>query len=84
VLEALATGRPALLSDHPQFRALGDAVVRVPQDDPAAAGRELGLLLQEPRRWDLLAERGRHAVQTRFGVDRFTTRYADLYRELLP
>ncbi|MFJ8082509.1 glycosyltransferase family 4 protein [Streptomyces sp. NPDC096205] len=84
VLEALATGRPAVLSDHPQFRALGDAVVRAPRDAPAEAGRQLCRLLQEPRRWNLLAERGRRAVEARFGVDRFTARYAALYRELLP
>ncbi|WP_079077779.1 glycosyltransferase [Streptomyces sp. CdTB01] len=83
VLEALATGRPVILSDHPQFRSLGDAVLRSPVGDPGHAGRLLYRLLRQPALWDALAERGRSVVELRFGVDRFRAHYAGLYKEML-
>ncbi|MFG2640446.1 glycosyltransferase family 4 protein [Streptomyces sp. NPDC048370] len=83
VLQALATGRPAILSDLPQFADLGDAVLRAPAGDARRTGQQLLWLLEQPRVWDMLAERGRATVEESFGPERFTAQYAALYRELL-
>ncbi|WMX48367.1 glycosyltransferase family 4 protein [Streptomyces roseicoloratus] len=83
VLEALATGRPVILSDLPQFADFGNAVLRAPAGDARRTGQQLLWLLDQPRSWDVLAERGRTAVEERFGPERFAARYAALYRELL-
>jgi glycosyltransferase involved in cell wall biosynthesis len=81
VLEALATGRPVIISDLPQFAALGDAVVRAPAGDARQAAALLTRLLSEPRWWASAAGRGRAAVVSRFGPQRFAARYRALYRE---
>ncbi|MEU6881605.1 glycosyltransferase family 4 protein [Streptomyces sp. NPDC046712] len=83
ILQALATGRPAILSDLPQFAELGDAVLRAPAGDARRTGQQLAWLLEQPRVWDMLAERGRATVEEHFGPERFTAQYASLYRELL-
>ncbi|MFD7321593.1 glycosyltransferase family 4 protein [Streptomyces sp. NPDC059875] len=84
VLQALATGRPAILSDLPQFTDFGDAVLRAPAGDGRRTGDLLVWLLDQPRVWDMLAERGRATVEERFSPQRFIAQYAALYRELLP
>ncbi|MFC8275631.1 glycosyltransferase family 4 protein [Streptomyces sp. NPDC057271] len=83
VLQALATGRPAILSDLPQFADFGDAVLRAPAGDARRTGQQLGWLLGQPRVWDMLAERGRANVEESFGPERFAAQYGALYRELL-
>jgi glycosyltransferase involved in cell wall biosynthesis len=83
LLEALATGRPVIVSDLPQFARLGDAVLRAPVGDTQHAGGLLAELLDQPRRWEEIAERGRAVVQTRFGTQAMVQRYEQLYRELL-
>ncbi|MFI8962791.1 glycosyltransferase family 4 protein [Streptomyces sp. NPDC053493] len=83
VLQALATGRPVILSDLPQFADFGNAVLRAPAGDARRTGQQLLWLLGQPRSWDVLAERGRAAVEEHFGPERFAARYAALYRELL-
>ncbi|MFH8623189.1 glycosyltransferase family 4 protein [Streptomyces vietnamensis] len=83
VLQALASGRPAVLSDLPQFADFGHAVLRAPAGDPRRTGQQLAWLLDQPRSWDMLAERGRVLVEDHFGPERFAARYAALYRELL-
>ncbi|QKW09738.1 glycosyltransferase family 4 protein [Streptomyces sp. NA04227] len=83
VLEALATGRPVILSELPQFVALHDTVLRAPLNDPHRTGHLLRQLLERPWWWQHLAEQGRAVVESRFGEDRFVARYARLYRELL-
>ncbi|MER7957409.1 glycosyltransferase family 4 protein [Streptomyces sp. NPDC096030] len=83
ILQALATGRPAVLSDLPQFADFGDAVLRAPAGDARRTGQQLAWLLEQPRVWDMLAERGRAAVEESFGPERFADRYGALYRELL-
>ncbi|MGW0121218.1 glycosyltransferase family 4 protein [Streptomyces sp. NPDC003327] len=84
VLQALATGRPAILSDLPEFADFGHAVLRAPAGDDRRTGQQLAWLLGQPRSWDVLAERGRTLVEDHFGPERFAARYAALYRELLP
>ena len=83
VLEALATGRPVIISDLPQVAGLGDAVLRVPAGDARQAGLLLVALLAEPRRWEALAERGTAMVRARFGPQRCAAQYLRLYSELL-
>ncbi|WP_328766878.1 glycosyltransferase [Streptomyces sp. NBC_00286] len=81
VLKALATGRPVIMSDLPQFSGLKDAVLRAPV--PHRAGHLLLQLLDRPWWWEKLAERGRATVEERFGPARFRSGYAALYRNLL-
>ncbi|MEU9777919.1 glycosyltransferase [Streptomyces sp. NPDC047968] len=83
VLQALATGRPVILSDLPQFAALHDTVLRGPVADPHRTGHLLRELLDRPWWWEHLAERGRAVVEERFAPERAAEAYADLYRELL-
>ncbi|WP_318211498.1 glycosyltransferase [Streptomyces sp. SJL17-1] len=83
VLQALASGRPAILSDLPRFADLGHAVLRAPAGDARRTGQQPAWLLDQPRSWDVLAERGRALVEDHFGPERFAARYAALYRELL-
>ncbi|MET9676231.1 glycosyltransferase family 4 protein [Streptomyces sp. NPDC006482] len=83
VLQSLASGRPAILSDLPQFADFGHAVLRAPTGDARRTGQQLAWLLDQPRSWDMLAERGRRLVEDRFGPERFAARYAALYQELL-
>ncbi|MFE1344577.1 glycosyltransferase [Streptomyces sp. NPDC058757] len=84
VLEALATGRPVILSDLPEFAGLRDAVLRTPPGDAHRAGHLLRQLLDRPWWWQSLAEQGRAAVRRDFAPERFRSRYANLYRRLLP
>lgn len=83
VLQALATGRPVILSDLPQFADFGNAVLRAPAGDARRTGQQLAWLLDQPRSWEVLAERGRAAVEEHFGPERFAAHYWSLYRELL-
>ncbi|MFF9011749.1 glycosyltransferase family 4 protein [Streptomyces sp. NPDC014870] len=83
ILQALATGRPAILSDLPQFAEFGDSVLRAPAGDARRTGQQLAWLLEQPRVWDMLAERGRATVEESFGPERFAAQYGSLYRELL-
>lgn len=83
VLQSLASGRPAVLSDLPQFADFGHAVLRAPAGDARRTGQQLAWLLDQPRSWDVLAERGRALAEDHFGPERFAARYAALYRELL-
>ncbi|MET7619746.1 glycosyltransferase [Streptomyces sp. NPDC005408] len=83
VLEALATGRPVIVSDHAQFAALGDTVLRAPIGDFRRTGHLLRQLLDRPQWWQILAERGRGTVEERFGPEPFRWQYTRLYRELL-
>ncbi|MFG3000999.1 glycosyltransferase [Streptomyces sp. NPDC048340] len=86
-LEAMACGRPVLVSDVSGAReSLPPGQGRlclVPPEDPAALAKALGRLLAEPR---LLAELGEQAQQharTDFDVRRTTDAVTGLYHELL-
>lgn len=83
VLEALATGRPVILTDLPHFASLADSVLRAPVGDWNCIGRLLYQLLDQPRWWEELAKRGRAMVEDRFCPARFKSQYAQLYQELL-
>ncbi|MFD9339889.1 glycosyltransferase [Streptomyces sp. NPDC060028] len=86
-LEAMACGRPVLVSDVSGAReSLPPGQRRlclVPPEDPTALAKALGRLLAEPR---LLAELGEQAQQharTDFDVRRTTDAVTGLYHELL-
>jgi glycosyltransferase involved in cell wall biosynthesis len=83
VLEALATGRPVVVSDLPAFGALGGNVTRVPPGDAAALGERLRSLLEAPQRWEAVSAAGRGLVQRRFSEVSMARRYEELYREVL-
>ncbi|MFF7133788.1 glycosyltransferase family 4 protein [Streptomyces sp. NPDC008196] len=83
VLEALATGRPVILSDLPQFAALGDSGLRAPVGDWLRTGELLARLLEQPRWWEMQVKRGRATVEEVFGLDRFRAQYEHLYKEVL-
>jgi glycosyltransferase involved in cell wall biosynthesis len=84
VLQALATGRPVVLSELPQFLPVRDVVLRAEPGDSEHAGFLLADVLARPRWWRSLAERGRAAVEARFAEAGFAAEYARLYEELLP
>jgi len=83
VLEALATGRPVVVTDLPQFGALAEAVVRVPVAEPGVLAATLAGLLADPVRCAALAQHGRHLVEQEFSAALMATRYRTLYDELL-
>lgn len=83
VLEAMATGRPVIVSDLPQFAGLGDAVLRVPVGDVDAAAQRLLAVLEDAVTWQTTAERGRAAVERSFDPARMAHSYEQLYREVL-
>jgi glycosyltransferase involved in cell wall biosynthesis len=83
VLEALATGRPVVVSDLPPFRALGGSVTRVPPDDPATLGETLRHVLEAPGRWEAASASGRGLVEREFSEVSMARRYEELYREVL-
>lgn len=83
LLEAMASGRPVVVSDLPEFSRLGDAVTRVPVGDGRALGQAISLLLNEPERWHEKAAAGRVLVEQRFSDEVMASRYAGLYEEAL-
>lgn len=83
LLEALATGRPVVVSDIAAFGALGQSVTRVPPDDAEKLGESVGQLLGEPRRWEAASLAGRRLVGRRFSEVSMARRYEELYREVL-
>lgn len=83
VLEALATGRPVVVSDLPAFDALGPAVERVPPGDSLALGETFRQLLEAPRRWEAVSAAGRRLVERNFSEVSMARRYEELYREVL-
>ncbi len=83
VLEAMATGLPVIVTDLPQFDALGDRVVRVPSNDPGALEAALAKVLADPELRERLSREGRQFVEDNFGAELMAQRYRELYEELL-
>ncbi|MGW5851006.1 glycosyltransferase [Streptomyces sp. NPDC055254] len=86
-LEAMATGRPVLVSDVSGAReSLPPGQKRlclVPPEDPAALAKALGRLLAEPRLLTELGEQARQHARTECDVRRTTDAVTGLYHELL-
>jgi glycosyltransferase involved in cell wall biosynthesis len=83
VLEALATGRPAVVTRLPQLQALGTAVEQVPVGALDEAAGAVRALLSDPGLWLARSRSGRAAVTERFSAARMCRDYARLYAELL-
>uniref|UniRef100_A0AAU2JQX1 Glycosyltransferase n=1 Tax=Streptomyces sp. NBC_00049 TaxID=2903617 RepID=A0AAU2JQX1_9ACTN len=86
-LEAMACGRPVLVSDVSGAReSLPPGQGRlclVPPEDPTALAKALGGLLSEPRLLAELGEQARQHARTDFDVRRTTDAVTGLYHELL-
>lgn len=86
-LEAMACGRPVLVSDVSGAReSLPPGQGRlclVPPEDPTALAKALGRLLAEPRLLAELGEQARQHARTDFDVRRTTDAVSGLYHELL-
>ncbi|MCX4692788.1 glycosyltransferase [Streptomyces sp. NBC_01408] len=86
-LEAMACGRPVLVSDVSGAReSLPPGQGRlclVPPEDPTALAKALGRLLTEPRLLAELGEQARQHARTDFDVRRTTDAVTSLYHELL-
>ncbi|MFJ8017647.1 glycosyltransferase [Streptomyces sp. NPDC096339] len=86
-LEAMACGRPVLVSDVSGAReSLPPGQGRlclVPPEDPTALAKALGGLLAEPRLLAELGEQARQHARTDFDVRRTTDAVTGLYHELL-
>ncbi|WP_328926141.1 glycosyltransferase family 4 protein [Streptomyces sp. NBC_00190] len=86
-LEAMACGRPVLVSDVSGAReSLPPGQGRlclVPPEDPTALAKALGRLLADPRLLAELGEQARQHARTDFDVRRTTDAVTGLYHELL-
>ncbi|MET8750374.1 glycosyltransferase [Streptomyces sp. NPDC004667] len=86
-LEAMACGRPVLVSDVSGAReSLPPGQGRlclVPPEDPTALAKALGRLLTEPRLLTELGEQAQQHARTEFDVRRTTDAVTGLYHELL-
>jgi len=84
VLEAMASGVPAVVSDIPALREAtgGEAGVRVPPGDPGALAEALTRLLDDPARRAALAEAGRRRARA-FSTDRMARSFTRLLRVLV-
>lgn len=83
LIEAMAIGRPVVVTDLPQIEALGHAATRVPVGDPEALADALGVLFASPRLWESRSDLGHELVRAEFSSHRMVATYRDLYDELL-
>ncbi len=86
VLEALAQGTPAVLSDVPQLgelAALGEGILVTPRSDSSALAERLRQLAQSPSLVRRLGDGARRTVASHFRPDQMAGAYEALYREVL-
>ncbi len=83
VLEAMASGRPVVVSDLPAFAALGEAPIRVPPGNSESLGRAIAAVLDDGARWAAQAKAGRGLVEDHFSEAAMAARYSALYDEVL-
>ena len=82
VLEALATGRPAVVTRLPQLRGLSGIVEQVPVGALEDAAAAIERLLSVPALWEERSRLGRAAVERVFGTASMCKSYERLYEEL--
>ncbi|WP_374754122.1 glycosyltransferase [Streptomyces sp. SM12] len=86
-LEALASGRPVLMSDVSGAREslppAHTALCLVPREDPVTLGRAIVRLLNDPVRARELGEQGRRFARSEHDVSRGAAALSRLYRGLL-
>ena len=86
LLEALAAGLPAVVSDVPGNRDVvehGRTGLVCPVDDAAALAEALERVLGDERLRTALGTAGRRAAAERYGIDEVAARYVALYDDLL-
>ena len=87
VMRAFGAGRPAIVSDLPQYRALdGTFCWRVPTDPPAAAGAALEVMLDVARDRGHARRAGRLArtfVEESASLERVARRYEEVARDVV-
>lgn len=86
LLNAMALGTPAIVSDIPQLSelaGLGDGVRAVPRSDPESTARSMLALADNPTLRRALGEGARRTVATHFAPRAMAAAYEALYRELI-
>jgi glycosyltransferase involved in cell wall biosynthesis len=85
VLEAMATGKPVVVTDSPAMRDYvtpGVQGILVPRDDPRAVAAAIDELLADPARRRKLGQAGRQAVEARFNQEEMWAQIAAGLRDL--
>jgi glycosyltransferase involved in cell wall biosynthesis len=86
ILEAMALGTPAVVSDLPslaELPVLGDGAVKVPRSNPAALAERLSALLSDRGSLPSLGVAARRMVIDHFDAATMTAHYERLYGEVL-
>jgi glycosyltransferase involved in cell wall biosynthesis len=85
LMEAMAAGKPAVVSDIPPNRELviqGETGFLAPVGDRVAYMQFLRLLIDDPELRQRLGTTGRHRMEREFSVAQMVERYAELYERL--
>lgn len=85
LVEAMARGCPVIASDAaslPEIVESGRSGLLVPPNDPAAIGRALERLRDDPSLWHALSTGARQRVEERFTWDGVVDRCLEAYREM--
>jgi glycosyltransferase involved in cell wall biosynthesis len=81
LVEAMAAGVPVIGSSSGAIpEVIGDAGLIVPERDPAALGRAIERVLDEPELREQLIQRGRQSAVTRFSWPAIASQTLDLFR----
>lgn len=86
LMEAAASGRPAVTCDVPGCRdavAPGESALLVPPRDAPSLARAVSDLLRDRARWERMAHAARALAIERFGVDAAARSIASVYADLL-
>jgi len=86
LLEAMATGLPAVVTDtggNPEVAVEGETACLVPVGDPEAMGGALASLLADPARRRAWGQAARRRVEAEFSLDRMVNAYEAIYEELI-
>jgi glycosyltransferase involved in cell wall biosynthesis len=84
LLEAMASGRPVVASDHGGPRELvvhGETGLLVPPGDDEALAEALDGLLEDPALASRLGENGRRRARERFAIESSVARFEAIYEE---
>jgi glycosyltransferase involved in cell wall biosynthesis len=86
LLEAMAQGTPAIVSDLPslaELPVLGDGAISVPRSDPKALAGAMGGLLADPDHLAAMGRAAREMVAHHFDAREMSAHYERLYEEVL-